>query len=88
MSCAPQESPISSPSGGGIDAGTLGLARQTPQRCVVVEDSESGVTAARPGGFGMVIGVGRTGSATALRELGADEVVSDLSEVRVLIAYP
>lgn len=84
----------------GIDARTLGLAGKPdpamlleaahrvavpPQRCVVVEDAESGVTAARRGGFGMVIGVDRTGSAAVLRELGANEVVSDLSEVQVLI---
>ena len=56
----------------------------SPQRCVVVEDAESGVTAARRGGFGMVIGVDRAGSAAVLRELGANEVVSDLSEVQVL----
>jgi len=50
----------------------------------VVEDAESGVIAARRGGFGMVIGVDRAGSAAVLRELGANEVVSDLSEVQVL----
>ncbi len=83
----------------GVDACTLGLAGKpdpamlletarrlavTPQRCVVVEDAESGVTAARRGGFGMVIAVDRTGSAAVFHDLGADEVVSDLSEVTVL----
>ena len=47
-----------------------------PGRAVVVEDSEAGVTAGRAGGFGLVIGVDRTGEAGArLRECGADMVV-------------
>jgi trehalose-phosphatase len=55
-----------------------------PGRTAVVEDSEAGVTAARAGGFGLVIGVDRTGDATArLRECGADVVVRDLAEVQV-----
>ena len=55
-----------------------------PGRAVVVEDSEAGVTAGRAGGFGLVIGVDRTGEAAArLRECGADMVVGDLAEVLV-----
>jgi trehalose-phosphatase len=54
-----------------------------PGRTAVVEDSEAGVTAARAGGFGLVIGVDRTGEAAALRECGADAVVGDLAEVQV-----
>ena len=55
-----------------------------PGRAVVVEDSEAGATAARAGGFGLVIGVDRTGeTAGRLRECGADVVVGDLAEVRV-----
>lgn len=54
-----------------------------PQRCVVVEDAEAGVAAGRNGGFGLVIGVDRTGHAAALRENGADAVVADLAEVAV-----
>ena len=55
-----------------------------PGRAVVVEDSEAGVTAGRAGGFGLVIGVDRTGEAGArLRECGADMVVGDLAEVLV-----
>ncbi len=54
-----------------------------PERCVVVEDAEAGVAAGRNGGFGLVIGVDRTGHADALRECGADAVVSDLAEVMV-----
>ena len=53
-------------------------------RAAVVEDSEAGVTAARAGGFGLVIGVDRTGESGArLRECGADAVVGDLAEVQV-----
>ncbi len=55
-----------------------------PARAVVVEDSEAGVTAARAGGFGLIIGVDRTGDARAeLAARGADAVVSDLAEVTV-----
>lgn len=55
-----------------------------PARAVVVEDAEAGVTAARAGGFGFVIGVDRTGeSGAALSECGADAVIGDLAEVTV-----
>ena len=55
-----------------------------PGRTAVVEDSEAGVTAARTGGFSLVIGVDRTGdTATLLHECGADVVVGDLAEVQV-----
>ena len=55
-----------------------------PGRAAVVEDSEAGVTAARAGGFGLVIGVDRTGEAASpLRQCGADAVVGDLAEVQV-----
>ncbi|MGE5696201.1 MAG: HAD family hydrolase [Candidatus Sericytochromatia bacterium] len=55
----------------------------SPERCVVVEDAEAGVAAGRNGGFGLVIGVDRTGHADALRGCGADAVVADLAEVAV-----
>ena len=55
-----------------------------PGRAVVVEDAEAGVTAARAGGFGLVIGVDRTGEAGAeLCACGADAVIGDLAEVTV-----
>jgi trehalose-phosphatase len=55
-----------------------------PARAVVVEDSEAGVTAARVGGFGLIIGVNRTGDARVeLGARGADAVVGDLAEVTV-----
>ena len=51
------------------------------KRAVVVEDALAGVEAGRSGGFGLVIGVDRKHDADALRENGADIVVSDLKEM-------
>jgi beta-phosphoglucomutase family hydrolase len=48
---------------------------------VVFEDALAGVEAGRAGHFGLVVGVDRVGQAHALREHGADVVVSDLSEL-------
>ena len=59
-------------------ASRLGVAAE---RAVVVEDAISGVQAGQSGGFGLVIGVDRTGDAAALKENGADVVVSDLGEL-------
>ncbi|MCG8508972.1 MAG: beta-phosphoglucomutase family hydrolase [Rhodospirillales bacterium] len=50
------------------------------ERAVVVEDAISGVQAGRAGNFGLVIGVDRAGQAEALKENGADVVVSDLGD--------
>jgi beta-phosphoglucomutase family hydrolase len=52
-----------------------------PAQAVVFEDALAGVEAGRAGRFGWVVGVDRTGHAAALREHGADVVVSDLSEL-------
>ncbi|MCA2322576.1 trehalose-phosphatase [Mycobacterium intracellulare] len=54
-----------------------------PGRAVVVAGATAGVEAARAAGFASVIGVGPAGSAGALRDAGADAVVSDLGEVGV-----
>lgn len=54
-----------------------------PARAVVVEDAQAGVQAGHAGGFGLVIGVDRTGQAEALRAHGADVVVDDLADVSV-----
>lgn len=59
-------------------AGELGV---DPEHCAVFEDATSGVEAGRAGRFGLVVGVDRVGQAEALREHGADIVVSDLSEL-------
>jgi beta-phosphoglucomutase family hydrolase len=47
----------------------------------VFEDALAGVAAGRSGNFGFVVGVDRVGQAEALRENGADVVVSDLEEL-------
>jgi beta-phosphoglucomutase family hydrolase len=55
-----------------------------PARAVVVEDALAGVAAGRAGGFGLVVGVDRTGEAEALMAHGADVVVDDLAQLRVV----
>lgn len=50
-------------------------------RCIVIEDALSGVQAGRAGGFGLVVGVDRSGQAAALSAAGADLVVSDVAEL-------
>ncbi len=59
-------------------ARALGAA---PSAAAVFEDALAGVAAGRAGRFGYVVGVDRAGQADALREHGADIVVSDLSEL-------
>ncbi|ANI42699.1 beta-phosphoglucomutase family hydrolase [Mycolicibacterium vaccae] len=52
-----------------------------PAEAAVFEDALSGVAAGRAGGFGLVVGVDRTGQSEALRDNGADIVVTDLGEL-------
>jgi HAD superfamily hydrolase (TIGR01509 family) len=52
-----------------------------PAQAVVFEDALSGVAAGRAGDFGYVVGVDRVGQADALREHGADVVVTDLADL-------
>ncbi|MEW6681459.1 MAG: trehalose-phosphatase [Nitrospirota bacterium] len=52
-----------------------------PERAVVIEDAVAGVQAGRKGRFGLVVGVDRGGQAEALRQHGADVVVSDLGQI-------
>jgi HAD superfamily hydrolase (TIGR01509 family) len=59
-------------------ARALGVA---PPQAAVFEDALAGVAAGRNGGFACVVGVDRVGQAGALREHGADIVVSDLAEL-------
>ena len=54
-----------------------------PERAVVLEDAISGVKAGRKGGFGLVIGVDRTGHGEDLKKEGADVVLTDLSAIKV-----
>jgi len=53
-----------------------------PKRAIVIEDAISGVKAGKAGGFGLVIGIDRSGQNPELKSSGADVVVSDLSEIR------
>ena len=53
------------------------------EHAAVLEDALAGVEAGRAGGFGCVVGVDRKGRPDALREHGADVVVSDLSELEL-----
>ena len=53
----------------------------TAGQAAVFEDALAGVAAGRAGGFACVVGVDRAGQADALREHGADIVVSDLAEL-------
>lgn len=50
-----------------------------PEKAAVVEDALSGVRAGRAGGFGLVVGVDRSGDGKALEGGGADLIVHDLS---------
>lgn len=51
------------------------------KRAVVVEDAVAGVQAGRNGGFGLVIGVDRTGHADELSRNGATVVTSNMVEL-------
>jgi trehalose 6-phosphate phosphatase len=55
-----------------------------PGRCAVVASTEAGVTAARAGGFALVVAIDSTG---ALDGRGADTVVFDVREVGVRTGY-
>jgi beta-phosphoglucomutase family hydrolase len=57
------------------------LAGVQPEQAAVFEDALAGVAAGRAGGFGYVVGVDRVGHASALKEHGADVVVSDLADL-------
>jgi beta-phosphoglucomutase family hydrolase len=54
-----------------------------PSRCIVVEDAAAGIEAGRAGKFGFCIGVDHKGNEKALRDAGADVVVTDLAQVAV-----
>lgn len=62
--------------------------RVEPSRTIVVEDAIAGVAAGRSGRFYLVIGIDRVGQSQALREAGADVVVTDLSHIHVAIEPP
>ncbi|MDQ2996603.1 MAG: HAD-IA family hydrolase [Chloroflexota bacterium] len=60
-------------------AAELGVA---PQQCVVIEDAQSGVQAAKAGGMAC-IGVARLDDVALLQSAGADWVVTNLDELPV-----
>ncbi len=57
------------------------LVDVAPGDAAVFEDALSGVAAGRAGNFGLVVGVDRVGQSEALRDSGADIVVTDLGEL-------
>jgi beta-phosphoglucomutase family hydrolase len=59
-------------------AADLGVGKD---EAVVFEDALAGVASGKAGGFGLVVGVDRLGQAEALREHGADIVVTDLADL-------
>lgn len=68
-------------------AAAAGLAVE-PAQAVVVEDAVAGVRAGCAGGFGLVVGVDRTGHPEALTAAGADVVVPDLADLAVTYSDP
>jgi beta-phosphoglucomutase family hydrolase len=68
------------PAPDGFLAGARALGVE-PAQAAVFEDALAGVQAGRAGGFGYVVGVDRVGQADALREHGADVVVTDLAQL-------
>ncbi|WP_268235536.1 HAD-IA family hydrolase [Kocuria dechangensis] len=53
----------------------------SPQRVAVVEDAAAGIQAGRAGGFGLVVGIDRTGTREGLEGAGADLVLGEVSEL-------
>ncbi|MDQ0768600.1 HAD superfamily hydrolase (TIGR01509 family) [Pseudarthrobacter defluvii] len=53
----------------------------SPAHAVVVEDSAAGVEAGRRGGFGLVVGIDRTGNRRQLEAAGAGIVLNDVGEL-------
>lgn len=62
-----------------------------PARAMVIAGAEAGVEAGRRGGFGLVVGIDRSGERrAALEAAGADVVLEDLSELDIglVITHP
>ncbi|MEV4381113.1 beta-phosphoglucomutase family hydrolase [Streptosporangium sp. NPDC049644] len=62
--------------------------RVDPARSVIVEDAEAGVRAGARGGFGLVVGVDRTGNRARLLAAGAHLVVEDLAALCYQRVFP
>ena len=56
----------------------------SPRMAIVVEDALAGISAARAGGFGLVVAIDRVGQGKALQDAGASLVVSDLSTIVIV----
>ena len=61
-----------------------------PARAMVIAAAAAGVEAGRRGGFGLVVGLDRTGRRAELEAAGADVVVEDVSELDIglVITHP
>lgn len=61
-----------------------------PGRAMVIEGTVAGVEAGSRGGFGLVVGIDRTGRRAELEAAGADIVVEDVSELDIglVITHP
>ncbi|HEY2042797.1 MAG TPA: beta-phosphoglucomutase family hydrolase [Jatrophihabitans sp.] len=57
------------------------LVGAAPEQAAVFEDALAGVAAGRAGHFGYVVGVDRVSQADALKQHGADVVVTDLEQL-------
>jgi alpha,alpha-trehalase len=66
----------------GLREAAQGLGTRA-ERCVVVDTSPKAITAARDGGFSLVIGVGPSERAGELLEHGADAAVEHLADIEV-----
>ncbi|TFD81586.1 beta-phosphoglucomutase family hydrolase [Cryobacterium fucosi] len=53
----------------------------SPKRTAIVEDALAGVEAGRRGGFGLVVGIDRTGHRDQLEAAGADLVLGDVGQL-------
>lgn len=60
---------------------TLLGGHMEPRDAMIVEDAISGVQAGRRGAFGLVLGVDRADQSDALRQNGADWVITDFNEI-------
>ena len=80
----------------GIDSARLGLEGKPapdifleaakrlnvrPERAAIVEDALAGVQAGKEGNFALVIGIDRGGQGEEMKKLGADIVVTDLTDL-------
>jgi len=78
------------PAGGADSAGLASTARRLgvrPDRCVSVEQTAAGITAARAAGFGLIVGIAQRGDDAQLLAAGADAVIGDPLDIDVRTEY-